>query len=200
MKQLILIVTIALLAATAPAQEKVSSEEVHRIAGRLLEQHSQTKNAQVKVDADANKAAGFKGGDGGVLLILDKKLSAELLEKATAEIVPVGQLWMLKIVPANDGKATPNNKLRILTVGPDDKQVKLPLFLLGARKKAEQLELVIFGKDKEPLILIPLTKSESAGDGAVDVSGEKRGEGSGELTFKLLGKYQAKLMVTQQAD
>jgi hypothetical protein len=198
-KSLVTLLIVSLLIPLAQAQEKAPPEEARKIAGQLAEHQFTIENPQVEIKADSEKAALLKADGIGVLIILDKNLSAKSFENIDKEMVPVAQMWSLKVVPAADGKATPDAKLRIISLDTDDKHYKLPLCLLGARKKADKLELVVFGKDKEPLLTLPLTKSGS-GSGEVDISGEKKSEDSGELTFTFPGKYQAKLGVMKQAE
>src|SRR5581483_7572932 len=102
----------------------------HGLAAKLLETYNHTDNAQIGISADSDKSAALKSGAGGAMVILDKKFNAESVEKLEKDVVPVGQLWMLKLAPSKDGKVTPNSKLRIVTLGDEDKPVKLPLFLL----------------------------------------------------------------------
>lgn len=132
------------------------------------------------------------------MVIPDKKLSAEVLGKVGGDVTPIGHLWFRKISPHIDGKTTSNDKLRIVTVTADDQDHPLPLFLLGVRKKNDKLELVIFAKDKEPLLATPLEKIDRNQELPIELEGRKNDNDTGLLTLNVLGKYQAKVTVAAQ--
>lgn len=199
MKNLLLLTALC-SALSAQAQEKVPTEEVQKIARRVLEQFGETKDAQLKVSADAERADALKAGEAGIMVIPDKKLTAEALEKAGADLVPVGQLYFKAVAPAKDGKVTANDKLRVLTFDDKGNSIRIPLCLLGVRKRDGQLELVVFGSEKTPLAQLPLKKAEGNSGNPIELSGEKQGEDSGALTLSLVGKYKAVLTVMKQAD
>ncbi|NBV21626.1 MAG: hypothetical protein EBS05_06850 [Proteobacteria bacterium] len=199
MKQLLLLTALC-AALTAQAQEKVPSEEVQKIARRVLDQFGETSDAQVKIAPDAEHADALKAGDAGIMVIPDKKLTAELLEKVGADLVPVGQLYFKSVAPAKDGKVTANDKLRVLTFEDKGNSIRIPLCLLGARKRDGQLELVVFGNEKTPLAQLTLRKAESSSGNPIELSGEKQGDDTGVLTLSIVGKYKAALTVMKQAD
>ena len=199
MKQLLLLTALC-AALTVRAQEKVPAEEVQKIARRVLEASGETGNAQVKIAPDADKADALRAGDVGILVMPDKKLAAEALEKAGADYVAVGHLYFKGLAPVKDGSVTANDKLRFLSFDDKGNTIRIPLCLLGARKHDGQLELAVFGNDKTPLLHVPLRKSDRSGSVPIEISGEKRGEDAGELTLNVLGKYEAKLIVKKQAD
>lgn len=199
MKKLLLLTALC-SALTAVAQEKVPAEEVQKIARRVLEQVGEVKDAQLKITPDVEHADALKAGEAGILVLPDKKLTAEALEKAGTEFVPVGQLYFKSVAPAKDGRVTANDKLRVVTFDDKGNSIRIPLCLLGARKRDGQLELVVFGNEKTPLAQLPLKKAEGSSGNPIELSGEKQGDDTGALTLSLVGKYKAVLLVMKQAD
>ncbi|MFA6544671.1 MAG: hypothetical protein WCS99_09620 [Limisphaerales bacterium] len=194
MKKLLLLTTLC-TALAAQAQEKVSADEVQKIASRLTEQFGEPGDAQIKISPDTERGDALKAGEGGILIVPDKNLTAEVLEKTGADLVPVGQLYFKSFAPAKDGKVAPSEKLRIGTINDKGSDVRIPLCLLGARKRDGQLELVVFGSEKAPFTQVSLRKAESTPGNPIELSGEKQDDETGALTLSILGKYKATLVV-----
>lgn len=189
---------LATLTGALLAQERIPSEEALRIARVLTEHSAKLDKLPLKVDVDADKAFALRKGEVAAMVIPDKKLSDDALAKTGKELTPLGQLWFRKLTPFVDSKRTPNDRLRIVAVSADGQDHSLPLFLLGMRKKAEDLELVVYAKDKEPLVVLPLRKVDSKQELPIEFAAEKGDNQTGLLTFTILGKYQAKLSVAEQ--
>ena len=119
--------------------------------------------------------------------------------KAGKEVVPVGQLWLVKLSPAVKDATTANDKLRLVTISVKDEDHRLSLLLLGARKSAEaDLELVIYAKAKEPLLTLPLKKFDTKQALPLEI-GLRQGTSSlGLVDINILGEYQAVLSVGEQ--
>lgn len=199
MKKLLLLAALC-ATLTAPAQEKVPADEVQKIARRLTEQFGELSDAQIKVAPDAARGDAFKAGDIAVLVLPDKNLTAAALEKLGADLVPVGQLYFKAIAPAKDGKVAASDKLRIVTINDKGTDHRIPLCLLGARKRDDRLELVVFGSEKTPFTQVTLRKAEGTQNAPIELSGEKQDEESGSVTLSILGQYKATLVVMKQAN
>jgi hypothetical protein len=90
-----------------------------------------------------------------------------------------------------------------VSVTDGDKQRELGLYFLGAAKNERgELELIVFGKDKESLLRVPLAKTETlpAQKLPISLTGRKDTENSGTLTLHLVDKYTADLAVMRNAD
>lgn len=199
MKKLLLLTTLC-ASLTASAQEKVSADEVQKIARRLTEQFGELSDAQIKVAPDAARGDAFKAGEIIVMVLPDKNLTAAALEKLGADLVSVGQLYFKAVAPAKDGKVAPSDKLRIVTVSDQGTDHRIPLCLLGARKRDDRLELVVFGSEKTPFTQVTLRKAEGSQGAPIELSGEKQDEESGSVTLSILGQYKATLVVMKQAN
>ena len=126
----------------------------------------------------------------------ETKLSAEVFSKAGKEAAPVGQLWLLKLVPLTDGQPVPASKLRMVEAKSDEGQATVPCCALGVRKVGEGgLELLVFGKDKEPVLRAPIKTVSRQQEDPIEMSAERK-ENGGLVTLRFLGKYEASFMVT----
>jgi hypothetical protein len=197
-KKALSVVLLALfVAGVALADDRLPQEEAQRYAKLCVEQAALLSDTQLKVAADPVKPCAVRGEGGGAMVIPDKELSAKKLGKAGKDVIPVGQLWLRKWTLVVDGKITPNDKLRIVTVNLDDKDRPMPFFLLGVRKWKKP-ELVIYAKDSEPLLVLPLKKLETAPKLPLELEW-KRGEKDADfLTLNVLGKYQTVMTIAGQ--
>jgi hypothetical protein len=188
------------LVAGAGAQEKISAEQMHKIAPMLLENSARLKSVQLKINADAEKADGMKANDAGLIVLPDKDLTVEKLARAGKEIVPLGQLYLRGIAPAKDGKPADNDRMHILMIEDSGKAQRVWLCLLGAQKRDGKLELVLYGSEKIPLLRAELRQHETSQDKdtPITVSVEKREDKSADVTLGILGKYQATFVIMKQ--
>ena len=158
---------LSLLAGFAWAQQnRLPSEQAKAYAKVCVERAAAVlADPPIKMDVDPDKPCAERGEGGGAMIVPDKKLTEKVLAGAGSDVVPVGQLWFRKWTLAIKGKPVAQDKLRIITVNVDDKDRPMPLFLLGVRKKGEKdLELVVYAKDSEPLLSVPLKKLDQMQD------------------------------------
>jgi hypothetical protein len=64
------------------------------------------------------------------------------------------------------------------------------------RSSSGALELLIFGKGKEPLLTAPLKAIDTKQEPPIDLVAERESD-CGRVTVKILGKYQASFAVTE---
>ncbi len=95
------------------------------------------------------------------------------------------------------GAAAPADKLRPVKVKVNDGEHELSLLLLGTRKGAEgKLELLVYAKAKEPLLVLPLEAANRSQTQPIELEGKKAEGDMGVLEVHILGKYQAGLPVS----
>ncbi len=131
------------------------------------------------------------------MLLPESKLTAEILAKAGKEVISIGQLWLVKVAPMDEGKVVPVDKLKGVEVRAEDQKATAFCCALATRKNsAGGLDLLVFGKGKEPILRTPLkdATSQNSIESPLDMSAERTDAGA-EVTLKVLGKYQAKFMV-----
>jgi hypothetical protein len=201
MKRFAAVLLPALLAAVASADpNRLPQEEARAFAKLCVERAADLPDAQVRIDPDPDTPCAVRGEGGGAMIVPDRGLTAEKIRKAGKDVVPLGQLWLRKWTPVVGGKAVPEERLRIVTVRIDDKDRPMPLLLLGVRRQAngDDLELLVYAREAEPLLVVPLKKAEMGHDLPVELEW-KRGEKDADvLTVNVLGRYQAVLAVARQ--
>jgi hypothetical protein len=198
MKHMLIVAGWLLAAGLAPAQERIAPEDAQKFARLFIDQAAKQTDLQLKLEPDPERAFGLKKDNVGALIIPDKRLTADLLHKAGQDVVPVAQFWVRHLTVVAKDQAVPSDKLRVVAVTVGDKEHPLPLFLLGARRTASQeLELLVYGNGKEPLLQLPLRKTEVRPE--LPIEFEARGENDrAVLTLNLLGAYQAELTVAKK--
>jgi hypothetical protein len=195
-RSLALLFAAAALSTISPAQESIPLEKAQEGARKLNESLGQTGDFPLITNVDLEKPQAFKAGDAGVMVVPDQGLTAEILAAAKHNVVPVGQLWTMNLTLAKGGIATSAEHQRNVTLHTKDKDIPVKLYLLGATRRADgALELVVYGKDKEPLAHAPLG---NAGTGSqsfpIEISGEKQDEDTGRLILNILGQQSAELL------
>jgi hypothetical protein len=156
-------------------------------------------DAQISMNVDLEKPCAERGEGSGAMVIPDKKLTEKTLAGVGKDVVPVGQLWLRKWTLVANGKPVVDDKLRIVTVTSEDKERPMPLFLLGVRKKTKaDLELVIYAKESEPLLVVPLKKRETASGLPLELEWSRGDKDADNLTLSVLGKYQTGLKIGRQ--
>ena len=202
MKLLPAFLLIATCAIAAEIQQ-MPAEQVAKIARVVAEALGSPSDVPFAVDADADKSAGIKGGgESGLVLIPDRKLTAEAVANAGREVTPLGQLWMRNVVPAVNNASPDPARLRTVNVRDGDREAKVEVYFLGVSKtEAGTVELGLYAKEKEPLVKIPLVKTAAAASTTpVALDGHKEGENTGVLVVTVFGSYKADVTVTKPRE
>jgi hypothetical protein len=188
--------TVALVLAgccLARAQEPLPRDEALKAAFQLCHDLSKMLDTPIATDPDVKRPVGIRADDRGLMVLPESKLSLDVFAKAGADVAPVGQLWLLKAVPVVEGQPAKAEKLKMVSVdGGDLGSLTVALCALGVRKGANgQPELLVYGKDKQPLLHVALMSvSGPAKEDPIEVSAQPQGDGA-VVTLKILGKYTA---------
>jgi hypothetical protein len=202
-KSLFTLAVSAVLLTPCLSQEVVTLNEARRGARKVTDALGTPTDAPFSLTVDITKPQAIRSGKAGLLVIPDKQLSLEAIAASGANITPIGQLWMRNVSLGKEGQAVANDKLRFLTVNDGDQDLPVQLYYLGVKKNAEgKLDLVIFAKDKEPLLTQPLTKFESLSSQLlpIELSGKKEDDNTGTLSLNLLGQYKVDLTVKRPVE
>jgi hypothetical protein len=74
--------------------------------------------------------------------------------------------------------------------------VEVPVYFLAAAKNGKgALELLVFGKDGEPVVRTLLGKVRSAAKFPIEMTTEKQDENSGLLTLRIAGQFEAEILL-----
>ncbi len=187
---------VLLVLVSTQAQETVAREECLKYAFVTCANLKEMVGTPIPTDPDVKRAVAVKDGEYGGMVLPESKLSADTFAKAGKEGVPVGQLWMHKLVPLDGDQVVPAEKLRMVHLSSGDQEADVPCCALAARKNAEgALELLIFGKGKEPVMKVPLKTISNSQETPIEMSAERKDNG-GLITLQFVGKYEASFMVT----
>jgi len=170
-----LIALLTLITTFSVAQEiqQMSADQIAKIARRAVEQIASPSDAPFAADADAGKP-----------------------------VSGAAQLWMRNVVPSVNNAAPDPAKLRTLTFRDGDNEAKVEVYFVGISKNdGGALELSLYAKDKEPLVKVPLVKTDAAANGVpIALDGHKEGENSGVLVVTIFGSYNADITVTKPRE
>jgi hypothetical protein len=182
------------------AQELVPSDQAEKAAVQLVGEAARIKGLPSHVDADPSKAFAMTVKNKGYtsLVLPDKALSKEALAKTGKTVTPLGQLWLNKLTPVVQAKGTPADQLNLLDVTFKNEGQRVVLLLLGVQKSdTGELELVIYGKEKRPLLTLPLKQSSPRQELPLELDMRPGGEALGIVEIKVLGAYAAALPVAE---
>jgi hypothetical protein len=196
MRTVLAAVTILAGCCAVQAQEALSREEALKAAFRLCSDLPKMLDTPIPTDPDVKRPVGVHADNRGLLILPEAKLGLDAVAKAGPDAVSVGQLWLLKIVPVAEGRPVKADRLRIVNVSGEKENASVAQCALGVRKGADgRPELLVYGKDKEPLLHVALTQiSEKKQENPIEVSAEQQGDGA-MLTLKILGKFSASFPV-----
>ena len=182
--------------AAAQAQEQLSRQDALKYAFIVCANLPAMLKTPIPTDPDVKRPVALRDGDYGGMVLPETKLSADVFSRAGKDVTPVGQLWLLKLVPMNDGQPVPANKLRLVETSSEEGQATVPCCALGVRKDGSGgLELLVFGQDKEPVLRAPIHAISRQQEAPIEMAAERKEEG-GVVTLRFLGKYEASFMVT----
>jgi hypothetical protein len=180
------------------AQEQLSREEALKYACIVSLDLKEMLNTPIRTDPDIKRPAALRHGGYGGLVLPEAKLTAQAFADAGADAKPVGQLWLVKLVPVQDGQPVPSSKVRMVHVRAEDHENEAACYALGVSKKAGSgLELLVYGKDKEPVLRVPLKASSGQQENPIELSAERTGDNA-VLTLKFVGKYEGSFELTPQ--
>jgi hypothetical protein len=198
MKTLTFTLFVLSITTLASGQDKLPKEDTENYARLCVEGFGKPVDAQLDTHGDAAKAVAVRGEGGGAMVIPDKHLTADKIEKADKDVVPVGQLWLRKWVPVANGKSVPSDKNRVVTVKLDGKDRPMPVLLLGVRKSGTDLELVVYARDTEPALSLKLQKVEFVQEVPIDMEWDRGEKNVDKLTITILGKYRTVVPVSRE--
>jgi len=196
MKNTLILSPLLACLALVQAQERLPREEALKYAFIACLDLKQMQSTPIPTDPDIKRPVSVRDEDYGAMLLPESKLCADTLAKAGKEPVPIGQLWLHKLAPLLDGRVVPQIKLQLVTLSHEGQSATVALCALGVRKDAnDKLELLLYGKDKEPVMGVPLKSVSKPQENPLDLAAERRDDG-GLITLRILGRYEADFMVT----
>lgn len=180
------------------AQERLERQEALEYACLVGADLTQLQGTPIPTDVDLKHPVALREGEYGGMVLPECKLSAEALAKAGRQPVPIGQLWLLNLTPMGDGEAVGREKLRLVTVRHRDGDVTVPQCALAVQQNgAGGLDLLVFGKEKEPVLKVGLKKIATRQELPIDLVADHTSAYSGSVTLRILGAFETTLTVTE---
>ncbi|MGB9604174.1 MAG: hypothetical protein ACPMAG_15420 [Limisphaerales bacterium] len=191
----ILLATVAII--SAQEIEQVPRRDAVRIAAYLNFDLSLFNTTPIPTDADVKRPVGMRVGEYAGLIVPECKLSPDTFKNIEPnKVIPVGQLWLHKIALMKNDELISTDKMQPVPFEYRDTQTQVNLCLLGARKNQDgKLELLIFGKDKNPLLTLPIKETETTQENPIEIAAQLV-DSYAKITLKLVGKYQATFNAT----
>jgi len=192
MKATLLLLSFVAGLTVARAQQEVPRVEALRVAFLISADLKQMLDTPIPTDPDVKRPVALRDGEHGALVFPEARLTAESVRKAGKAVSPIGQLWLRKLVPQSNGKGASSDQLRLVTVAAGDRSETAVLCALGVRRvSARELELLVYGSGKEPLLKVPLKEvSASPQENPIQLAAVVQAENV-VLTLKVAGKYEA---------
>jgi hypothetical protein len=195
MKRTLLLAALLTSLSATQAQQSVPREEALKAAFLLAADLKQMLATPIPTDPDLKRPVSVRAAERGGMVLPECKLSPDKLAKVGKDVVSVGQLWLHRVVPQNESQAVKQDKLLSVTVGNGDESATVWLCALGVRKDAEgKPELLIYGKEKEPVMCVPLKSISAQQEDPIELSAEPQGN-SALVTLKIVGKCEAQFTV-----
>ncbi len=130
-------------AARAQNLEPVPDEIAKEVVESALKDLENVKDAQLKVEVDAEKSIVVGGAEiGGVVFLPHKGVSEEALKKSDKEVMPLGVLGLYLFKPVVDKKPVPKEKLRMGNVVAVGQNFEVAFFYLGIKS-------AVFSEEKQ---------------------------------------------------
>ena len=197
MKRTIILLGLLTVTQFMSGQEVLPRKEALKLAFFVSADLKVLQNTPIATDVDVKQPVALRDGDYGALVLPEAKLTTDAIAKAGEQVVPIGQLWLRRLTPVRDGDAISSSQLRVVQLDAGGESHAAVQCALGVKADGSGgLELLVFGKDKTPLVKVPLKKVESQESTPIGMSAEHADE-SGRIILKILGRYQATLVVTE---
>lgn len=199
MKKCFLIITLAGTLGLANGQEVLPREEALKLAFAASLDLAQLQTTPIPTDVDLKRPLAVREGEYGGLFLPEAKLNAQAIANAADKVVAIGQLWLHRLTPVQDGQPVNSGKLRMAKVSIEGDELRVPQCTLGVRRTGGKLELLVFGKAAEPVATAPLTVLDAQAKDTISLEADRDSSG-GTATVVLFGKYKAQLAFTELED
>src|SRR3954468_21337110 len=157
MKSLLVALLALALPVTLFADDAISPERAQRGAKMANEALGKVTDGAVAVDPDTDHAQGLGASGVGALVVPDRNFSGDKVSSLGEQPIPLGQLWLLRMGPAQSSAAPAQDNLRTVSIQTDNNTLRPQVYLLALGKAADgKPELLVYAKGKEPLLRAPL--------------------------------------------
>ncbi len=172
-------------------------EDIAQAIARLLCEKADKAEAPIKIVGDPEKAMGLHEPEVAAAMVVPRtELKTDKLpgaEKQDGE--PAGYLFLYKIAPVVSGKVMATDKLPTVLLKTDDGVERTVIVLrLTLKKESEQdWKLLVFGKDKKPLVSSKFRAEANNSTLPLSISTKDIEGDQGTLVVAVFGRYAADL-------
>ncbi|HWQ90027.1 MAG TPA: hypothetical protein VN673_00030 [Clostridia bacterium] len=198
MKTMLIAVSLVTALHLSPAQELLPRKEALKYAFFLGQELSVLQNTPIPTDVDLKHVVAMRHGEYGALILPEAKLTAESIKNAGETVLPLGQLWLHRLTPIQNGEPVEGGKLREVWIDAGDESSNGIQCVLGVKKSSSGgLDLLVYGKGKEPVAKVPLQTTSGQSQVPVQMNAEHGTDNAGRIILKFLGQFQASIPVTR---
>ncbi|HAV63103.1 MAG TPA: hypothetical protein DCY13_12155 [Verrucomicrobiales bacterium] len=196
MKTLLTLLSFSLLlqhTAFAAAQP-IPRDEAQKVTLLLNNALGDITDGPFRLELNAFKPHGVKGdGMAAAIAVPVHDLNNRIKSARPGLIVPVGQLWLHKIVPVVNDVPAAKKDLRRVMISSDGNETLVSLFHLGFRREGEKNRLLVYGKGDHVLLEIPLKRLEVPQASPIELGAEATGDQQAELVIYLADLFEGKM-------
>lgn len=174
-----LTLTLALtgLLATANAQERLAPEKAKHYAQLTRQKPEALKGAALQFKADLEHPIALANGDHGGLLIPRAGLADLTPSDYSATPTAIGELWLYNLTLQKDGVAVPEAKLNVVPLKSNQGEVKIPRCILAVSLTSDDTPVLqVYGKDKTPVLTVPIRETGFSSSDALNMTATADGE------------------------
>lgn len=181
------------LLATATAQERLELPKAKQYAQLTRQNPKALKNAAFQFKADLEHPVGLFSEDFGGLLI-PRVGVANLTEYDFGDATTaIGELWLYNLAPEQNGWATAESKLDVVSLNSEQGKVKIPRCILAVSQSGDEAPVLkVYSKGKKALFTVPITELSNAKANTLNMTATE----DGQVTLSM-GKYQASFRVAE---
>lgn len=181
--------------------QPIPQEIAEGIGKQIVELAEKDAQAPFKLEGDTSKANGlYEPGAGGLIIVPVKgiKDGTEVKGVEGANGAPVGYLFLHKLAPVADGKPVGDGKFPTVSFkDPEGNERHAITLRLALKKDGEKWSLLVFGKDKKPLLTAPFRAEKNGSDIPLSVAAKDISGDQGTLVVTYVGKFAADLKLVK---
>lgn len=181
------------LLTTANAQERLELPKAKHYAQLTRQNPEALKKAVIQFKADLEHPIALFNEDYGGLLIPRAGVSDLSPDDFGDATTAIGELWLYNLAPEQNGWATAESKLDIVSLNSEEGRVKVPRCILAVSQSGDEPPVLkVYSKGKKPLFTVPITELSNTKANTLNMTATE----DGHVTLTM-GKYQASFRVAE---
>ena len=200
-RYLVAVALAALIGPSLAAQEveRIDGEKAGKAAKVLIPPTAKLPDVPFQLKPNVPHSLGFAIKKRAVFVIPDERLSADAIAKAEQQFVPLGVLYFVRIAPVVVESPLPGEKQRLVEVADGNDKTTVSVFYLATSNVAGRPVLLVYGKDKAPVLVTTLVDADE--DRKVPVQLDALpggGDSRATLLVTIGGRFRGAIQLTTQ--